>query len=170
MPPVHCRNEFIALSVTSYHTSILPNNLNVFGRLPLPWFWLSVLQDSLSAQPDDFAFDSSPQPAAAIHPLLLFLILVYFIFRSDRNHTFLMGYKVLLVVEMHCKIPGGLSVGWHVFCSPLWTCIKLAKAQYNIFDWFSKDTIMSMPVSTASSARCHMYINHNGSNGLSLYL
>lgn len=135
VPPLCYRNELVALHVTWYHMATFLNNPNVFGRLPLPLFWLSLLQESFFCPtwlfriwfPSTTCYHSFPFP-----PLLPSWF--HFIFSSNLifwPQSFV-GYKFLLMVQMHCKISGRLNLCWHALCSPPWTCIKLAKARYEV--------------------------------------
>lgn len=136
MPPLCYRNELIALYVTWYHVAVLLNNPNnIFGRLSLAFFWLSLLQKAFSAQPGYLGFSSPPPPATIRSLFLLFSSPDSTLFSlqiSSFDHRVFVGYKFLLMVQMHCKILGRLNLCWHALYSPLWTCINLAKAWYQV--------------------------------------
>lgn len=106
--------------------SYVPNSPNVFGRLPLSLFRLCLLQESFSAQPDYLGFGFPPLPGGGKWWSIPFssppiFVPLYFPFKSQFDYRVSVKYKFLLMVQMHCKIPGRLNLLWRKFCASPWT-------------------------------------------------
>lgn len=115
-----------------YFTCILLSNLNLLGRLPLPSFWFSLLQDFLP--------NSIIQHLVPLHHLPLFIPFFsscfQFILFSDLIETVEFLWVINSIWWFKCilvQISGRLNVCWHTLCSPFVNFYKASKSSKHIF-------------------------------------